>query len=150
MRQLSGSWHCGSRVNLELLRRTSAFLLVPVSSPFPFKQGSWKTSRNSPPAFFVQDHRTMASHTCVNFSLLAVLRIMWFWSYCAPPEKKENVRKRAHRDGAAADSLPQHRVTSRSNQVQGHVPHETTQEQSPAKCPVWQAQSLGVNVFKSH
>lgn len=31
----------------------------------------------------------MASHTCVNFSLLTVLRIRWFWSYCVPPERKK-------------------------------------------------------------
>lgn len=35
-----------------------------------------QASRKIPPASLAQGHRTMASHTCVNFSLLTVLRMM--------------------------------------------------------------------------
>lgn len=37
-----------------------------------------KSPGNAPPASLVQAHRTMASHTCVSFSVFAVLRMMWF------------------------------------------------------------------------
>jgi hypothetical protein len=41
-----------------------------------FNKVAGTTPRKIPPVFFVEVYRTMASHTCVNFSLLTVLRIM--------------------------------------------------------------------------
>lgn len=54
----------------------------PLGSPsssvvlFFFNKVARKPPGNTPPAVSAQVHRTMASHTCVNFSVFTVLRMM--------------------------------------------------------------------------
>lgn len=54
----------------------------PLGSPsssavlFFFNKVARKPPGNMPPAVSAQVHRTMASHTCVNFSVFTVLRMM--------------------------------------------------------------------------
>lgn len=74
-------WFCLPRPSVHFLLGFSSSFVILVF----FNKVARKSPGNTPPAVLVQVHRTMASHTWVNFSVFTVLRMMWFWSYCAPP-----------------------------------------------------------------